>query len=86
MPRPTCCRASGRWRRRSSAPRLAPLETAGKLGYVLFQLAPWVRFDAERLDYLASLPARLPGMTVAVEGTSPRTPISGLITLRPLTS
>jgi uncharacterized protein YecE (DUF72 family) len=44
-----------------------PLAQAGKLGYVLFQLAPWVRFDAERLDYLASLPARLPGWTLAVE-------------------
>ena len=46
---------------------LAPLADAGKLGYVLFQLAPWVRFDHARLDYLASLPARLPGFTVAVE-------------------
>ena len=46
---------------------LAPLSDAGKLGYVLFQLAPWVRFDHARLDYLASLPARLPGLTLAVE-------------------
>ncbi len=44
-----------------------PLARAGKLGYVLFQLAPWVRFDVERLEYLASLPARLPGWTLAVE-------------------
>ncbi len=44
-----------------------PLAQAGKLGYVLFQLAPWVRFDSERLDYLASLPSRLPGWTLAVE-------------------
>ncbi len=44
-----------------------PIAEAGKLGYVLFQLAPWVRFDAGRLDYLASLPERLPGWTVAVE-------------------
>ena len=46
---------------------LTPLIEAGKLGYVLFQLAPWVRFDRVRLDYLASLPARLPGLTLAVE-------------------
>jgi len=46
---------------------LTPLETAGKLGYVLFQFAPWVHYDSARLDYLASLPARLPGVTIAVE-------------------
>ena len=46
---------------------LRPLEEAGKLGYVLFQFAPWVHFDTARLDYLASLPARLPGWTVAAE-------------------
>jgi uncharacterized protein YecE (DUF72 family) len=46
---------------------LRPLEEAGKLGYVLFQFAPWVHFDTPRLAYLASLPARLPDCTVAVE-------------------
>jgi uncharacterized protein YecE (DUF72 family) len=46
---------------------LAPLAEAGKLGYILFQLAPWVRYDTARLDYLASLPSRLPGWTLAVE-------------------
>jgi len=44
-----------------------PIAEAGKLGYVLFQFAPWVHFDAGRLDYLASLPSRLPGWTLAVE-------------------
>ena len=44
-----------------------PIAEAGKLGYVLFQLAPWVHFDTDRLDYLASLPERLPGWTIAVE-------------------
>jgi uncharacterized protein YecE (DUF72 family) len=34
---------------------------------VLFQFAPWVHYDTTRLDYLASLPARLPGCAVAVE-------------------
>jgi uncharacterized protein YecE (DUF72 family) len=46
---------------------LRPLQEAGKLGYVLFQFAPWVHFDTTRLDYLASLPARLPGWQVAAE-------------------
>jgi len=46
---------------------LTPLADAGKLGYVLFQFAPWVHYDTTRLDYLASLPARLPGWAVAVE-------------------
>jgi uncharacterized protein YecE (DUF72 family) len=46
---------------------LAPLAESGKLGYVLFQFAPWVRYDEARLEYLASLPARLPGWSVAVE-------------------
>jgi uncharacterized protein YecE (DUF72 family) len=46
---------------------LRPLEEAGKLGYVLFQFAPWVHYEPARLDYLASLPARLPGWTLAAE-------------------
>ena len=46
---------------------LEPLAAAGRLGYVLFQLAPWVHFDAARLEYLASLPGRLPGLALAVE-------------------
>ena len=46
---------------------LEPLAVAGKLGYVLFQLAPWVRYEEATLAYLASLPARLPGWTLAVE-------------------
>lgn len=50
---------------------LAPIAEAGKLGYVLFQFAPWVRFEPVRLDYLASLPARLPGWTIAVEFRHP---------------
>lgn len=44
-----------------------PLARAGKLGYVLFQFAPWVKYATTQLDYLASLPRRLPGWTVAVE-------------------
>jgi uncharacterized protein YecE (DUF72 family) len=46
---------------------LEPLVTAGKLGYVLFQLAPWIRYEEPALAYLMSLPARLPGWPIAVE-------------------
>jgi uncharacterized protein YecE (DUF72 family) len=46
---------------------LGPLQDAGKLGYVLFQFAPWVRFDGAWVEYIASLPARLPGLRPAVE-------------------
>ena len=46
---------------------LGPLEDAGKLGYVLFQFAPWVRFAPDRIEYLESLAARLPGWRLAVE-------------------
>ncbi len=46
---------------------LAPLRDAGKLGYVLFQLAPWVKFSDETLAYLATLTRELPDMPVAVE-------------------
>jgi uncharacterized protein YecE (DUF72 family) len=46
---------------------LRPLEEAGKLGYLLFQLAPWVHHGPAALDYVASLPARLPGCRIVVE-------------------
>ena len=46
---------------------VTPLADAAKLGYVLFQFAPWVHFERARLDYLASLAERLPGWTIAVE-------------------
>ena len=46
---------------------VAPLAESGKLGYVLFQLAPWIHFERARLAYLASLAERLPGWTIAVE-------------------
>jgi uncharacterized protein YecE (DUF72 family) len=46
---------------------IRPIAEAGKLGYVLFQLAPWVHFETARLEYLASLPDRLPGWTIAIE-------------------
>ncbi|HEY7649618.1 MAG TPA: DUF72 domain-containing protein, partial [Methylomirabilota bacterium] len=46
---------------------LTPLVESGKLGYVLFQLAPWVRFGPSALDFLGGLAARLPGWRLAVE-------------------
>jgi len=46
---------------------LTPLADQGKLGYVLFQMAPWFHHAREALDYLAALPDRLPGVTIAVE-------------------
>jgi uncharacterized protein YecE (DUF72 family) len=46
---------------------LAPLRDAAKLGYVLFQLAPWVKFSDESLDYLRRIPGVLPDTVVAVE-------------------
>jgi uncharacterized protein YecE (DUF72 family) len=46
---------------------LWPLAEVGKLGYVLFQMAPWFKYGERAVEYLASLPARLPGVTIAVE-------------------
>jgi uncharacterized protein YecE (DUF72 family) len=46
---------------------LRPLQDSGKLGYVLFQMAPWVKYGPEALDYLGTLRDRLPGVTLAVE-------------------
>jgi uncharacterized protein YecE (DUF72 family) len=46
---------------------LGPLEDSRKLGYVLFQFAPWVRFSRAWIDYIETLPTRLPGARVAVE-------------------
>jgi uncharacterized protein YecE (DUF72 family) len=46
---------------------LAPIREADKLGYVLFQLAPWLKFSDDALDYLARIPRALPNTVVAVE-------------------
>jgi len=46
---------------------LQPLRAAGKLGYVLFQLAPWVRRSDGALAALGRLPRELPDTVVAVE-------------------
>jgi uncharacterized protein YecE (DUF72 family) len=46
---------------------LKPLREAAKMGLVLFQMPPYVTRRQSNLDYLASLPARLPGAEIAVE-------------------
>jgi uncharacterized protein YecE (DUF72 family) len=46
---------------------LGPLRRANKLGYVLFQLAPWVRSGDEALRYLDTIPRALPDTVIAVE-------------------
>jgi uncharacterized protein YecE (DUF72 family) len=46
---------------------LAPIREADKLGYVLFQLAPWVKFGDEAMDHLTRIPGALPNTVVAVE-------------------
>lgn len=50
---------------------LTPLAQAGKLSYVLFQFAPWIGWTEKTQEYLASLPAKLPGWRIAVEGRNP---------------
>ena len=53
------------WRRFTEL--LAPLKEAGKLGYVLFQLPPWVMKRRSNFEHLAECAERLDGFTVAVE-------------------
>jgi uncharacterized protein YecE (DUF72 family) len=50
---------------------LAPLREGGRLGVVLFQLPPYVTWRQSNLDYLATLPERLPGAEIAVEFRHP---------------
>ena len=46
---------------------LAPLREAGKLGMLLFQFPPYVTNRKSNLDYIASLPERMPGAAIAIE-------------------
>jgi uncharacterized protein YecE (DUF72 family) len=50
---------------------LKPLREARRLGWVLFQLPPYVTWRQSNLDYLAALPERLPGAAIAVEFRHP---------------
>lgn len=53
------------WERFRSA--LMPLHSAGKLGAVFFQFPEWFVPSNANLDYLETLPARLPDYQIAVE-------------------
>jgi uncharacterized protein YecE (DUF72 family) len=53
------------WERFRSA--LDPLRSAGKLGVVLFQFAPWLVYRPASLDLIATCAERLPGDRIAVE-------------------
>ena len=44
-----------------------PLREAGKLGLLLFQFPPYFTCRASNLDYIASLPERMPGARIAIE-------------------
>jgi uncharacterized protein YecE (DUF72 family) len=46
---------------------LRPLRDAQKLGYVLFQLAPWIKRSEEAMEALAGMPRWLPDADIAVE-------------------
>jgi len=46
---------------------LTPLREAGKLGMLLFQFPPYFTCKPSNFEYIASLPARLPGDSIAVE-------------------
>jgi uncharacterized protein YecE (DUF72 family) len=46
---------------------IRPLRLSGKLGYILFQLAPWMKAADETLSYLSTLPHELPNVIIAVE-------------------
>ena len=53
------------WGRFRSA--LEPLRASGRLGVVLFQLAPWVVFGNDALEHIARCAERMQGFRVAVE-------------------
>ena len=46
---------------------ITPLQAAGKLSYVLFQMPKWFTPSAASDRFLESLPARMPGVPLAVE-------------------
>jgi uncharacterized protein YecE (DUF72 family) len=53
------------WQRFESS--LLPLDTAGKLGIVLFQFPPWFIPGSQQLDYIAMCKERLPQYRIAIE-------------------
>jgi len=57
------------WRRFASS--LLPLDSAGKLGVVLFQFPPWFLPGRESRDYIGHLKEELPQYTSAIEFRNP---------------
>jgi len=57
------------WRRFAAA--LLPLDSAGKLGVVLFQFPPWFLPGKESREYIAALHEHVPQYTPAVEFRNP---------------
>ncbi|MFO7996067.1 MAG: DUF72 domain-containing protein [Dehalococcoidia bacterium] len=53
------------WQRFESS--LLPLDTAGKLGVVLFQFPPWFRPGPRELDYIIMCKEKLPQYRIAIE-------------------
>lgn len=53
------------WRRFRAG--LEPLRASGRLGVVLFQLAPWVTFGKDGLEHLALCAEHMQGIRIAVE-------------------
>jgi uncharacterized protein YecE (DUF72 family) len=53
------------WKRFEQA--LLPLDSAGKLGVVLFQFPPWLFPGNEQREYIASCKEKLPQYRIAVE-------------------
>ena len=50
---------------------MGPLREAGKLGMVAFQFPPYFILKPANFDYLANLPERLPGASIATEFRHP---------------
>lgn len=50
---------------------MAPLKDAGKLGMLAFQFPPYFIARPANFDYIASLPERLPGASIAIEFRHP---------------
>jgi uncharacterized protein YecE (DUF72 family) len=48
-----------------------PIREAGKLGMITFQLPPYFVAKRSNFDYLASLPARIPNASIAIEFRHP---------------
>jgi uncharacterized protein YecE (DUF72 family) len=50
---------------------MTPLKEAGRLGMIAFQFPPYFTARSSNFDYIASLPERLPGASIAIEFRHP---------------